>query len=130
MHCGDMGASENSCGKRVPARKAPAMQAIIRTTLQRLRGLLIISSIMKPTQHRSTVQAVETSGSGIPLDMASAENPNTAAQSVIPAGAAVLRTLNRKLPLILSLHGASARKKPGMPMVKAATSVTCVGCMG
>ena len=76
------------------------------------------------------MQAVETLSSSILNILQNTTKALTTKKSVIPAGAALVKTFVKNRPFIKLLFGSSDKKNAGIPIVNIATSETCDGSMG
>ena len=103
--------------RKIPQNSSPAMFSIRMVYFRRLKGWLILMSIMKPTSANNMVAAVAISSFGRENTLPQTTRELTASTSVRPAGRAFSRTFRINRPSIRFLLGSSASRKPGAPMV-------------
>ena len=86
--------------------------------------------MVKPTKAIKQMAALESSSDLMPNVEDSKTRLKISIKSVKAAGSAFLKTVSIKRPLMRSLLGSSARKNPGIPIVKPLIKDICDGMMG
>ena len=120
----------NRSGIKKVQKAIPNTMTVIKAMCRPLAGFATFPKIMNPTSPTRMVQAVEMHTGSISNTCPKTTKELTLIKVVIPAGAAILKTLPKNVPLIKFLFGSRESTKDGMPMVNILISVICDGFNG
>ena len=123
-------ARENNCLKNTTPIINPMHIEVNKNFLNKLNGLHTLNKSKKLIKDVEITHKVEIFLLEIPMLPKTNEIRTTLITIEIPPGKALFIILCKKLPLILSLFGSSAKIKEGIPIVSTLVNVICIGSNG